>query len=168
MKVRITDPGFAGFTGHFGSFLFVDGVSEDISQADAERLACITKIETLKGENPSSAQKLVDLRNKDLEELNRQGIGLSGADRSKEQKPVSEKPKKPKQEKAEKSETTKPAALDFGYVQADLESLADTQGIAGLRSFAEPYAVSGRSIPELIEGLLKLKEAQAAKTPAAE
>jgi len=162
MKVRITDPGFAGLTGQFGSHTFVDGVSEEMSQADAEHLACILSIETLEGLNPSTSQKMVDRHNQDLAELGR--LAVQGADQDQEQRPAkAEKQKKPRQEKP----TAAPAAgLDYSYTREDLEKLADAQGIAGVRSFAEPYAVAGRSIPDLIDGLVQLKEVQASKAPA--
>lgn len=150
MQVKITDPGFAGFTGHFGTVYFENGISEHISSAEAERLGCIVKCETLEGVNPSATQKMVDIHAKNLDELLAAGKGNVGADTSKEQKPEA---------KPSVAKTPVAGQLTYDFTQEQLEELADKEGIAGLRNIGSQYGVKGRSIAEIIEELMGLKNA---------
>lgn len=153
MQIRLTDPGFAGYNGYFGNIMFTDGVSEHISSVEAERLGCIVACETLDGENPSATQRMVDVRNKDLDELRGTAHEVSNlfaqaAEQSGDQ--VTE------QVQSVNSSAAKPG---FDFTREDLEALADAEGIAGLRNIGSQHGVKGRSIAEIIEELLALKEA---------
>lgn len=162
MQVKITDPGFAGFTGHFGTVWFEDGVSEQISSAEAERLGCIVKCETLEGHNPSATQRMVDIQQKNLDELLAQGKGVVAADRAVEQKPEQvEQPAGGQAEQVNQSVAkTEGAAVTAGgkptFTREQLEELADKEGIAGLRNIGSQYGVKGRSIVEIIDELVAL------------
>ncbi|SUE95791.1 Uncharacterised protein [Ectopseudomonas mendocina] len=159
MQVKITDPGFAGFTGHFGTVWFEDGVSEHISSAEAERLGCIVKCETLEGHNPSATQRMVDIQNQNLDELLAQGKGVVGADRTVEQSPEQIAGGQVEQvnQPVAKTEVT---AVNPGskptFTREQLEELADKEGIAGLRNIGSQYGVKGRSIVEIIDELVAL------------
>ena len=153
MQIRLTDPGFAGYNGYFGNIMFTDGVSEHISSVEAERLGCIVACETLDGENPSATQRMVDVRNKDLDELRGtahevSNLSAQAAEQSGDQ--VTE------QVQSVNSSAAKPG---FDFTREDLEALADAEGIAGLRNIGSQHGVKGRSIAEIIEELLALKEA---------
>ena len=160
MQVRITDPGFANLTGLLGSVQFVDGVSENISNAEAERLGCIIKCETLEGVNPSATQRMIDVKGRGVDDLVKAGKGVSGATQpnSAQAAPVVEEKVEEKVE-VEQPQVAGPASLVFNFTQEQLEALADSQGIAGLRSFAEPYGIKGRAIAEIITELMALKAA---------
>lgn len=64
MRIKITEKGWAGFTGHMGSVEFVDGISvDDIGQGDAAHLASLISVENVaNGQNPSVAQRLIDVQ----------------------------------------------------------------------------------------------------------
>lgn len=158
MKIRITDPGFANLTGLFGTIEFVDGVSvESVSRAEAARLGTILSIEVEgTGENPSTTQQMVDLHNKNTEELGIREAGL----RKVVQGELQASP-----EVIEQASITTPKApegvvrseLSYDFTADDLAALADKQGIAGLRAFADQYKVNDKSIGGLIGKLLALK-----------
>lgn len=152
MQVRILDPGFAGFTGFFGTIKFENGVSEHISGAEAERLGCIVAIEDMEGHNPSATQRMVDTHKHNLDELLARGQGVSGAS-AVDQKPVNVAAV------ATKGQPSAVAGLNYAFSREDLEDLADKEGIAGLRAFAGSYAIKGRAIAEIIDELLALKAA---------
>lgn len=163
MQVRLTDPGFAGFTGFMGTVKFVDGVSEHISAAEAERLGCIVAIEDLEGHNPSATQRMVDTHKHNLEELVSRGQGVSGASNHEVRK---QKPAKTAEQPIDEVAIVvddSPAGLDFSFTREDLEALADKEGISGLRNFAGSYSVKGRAIIEIIDELMALKVAAEAK-----
>lgn len=149
MKVRIIDAGFAKYTGQFGSVDFVDGVSDDISQAEAARLGSILRVEVEgTGKNPSATQLLVDSHNKNLEQMGiKRPVFV-------EPKVEAEQPKPGKQEKAVRQEAVH---LDYSFTEDDLAALVRKEGIAGLRTFAEPFDVNGRSIAGMVRELMDLK-----------
>lgn len=155
MQVKITDPGFAGFTGHFGTVWFQDGVSEQISSAEAERLGCIVKCETLDGVNPSATQRMVDIQNKNLDELLASGKGVVGADRAAVQIPEANQTVAKTEDAG--GETKPGVKPDLNFTRADLEALADKEGIAGLRNIGSQHGVKGRSIAEIIDELMQIQ-----------
>jgi hypothetical protein len=142
MKIKITQPGWAGYTGDLGAFAFVDGVSvEDVGRADAAFLAGIVSIEDVAdGKNPSMSQRIID------------NYG-------------NEAVVEPVVAKAE------PAAI-AGMSKESLEAVADADGIKGLREISDPMGLKANSIHELIEKILAaqvdaaLAAAQAAKDAA--
>jgi hypothetical protein len=158
MKIRITDKGFANLTGLLGQVEFVDGVSVDeVSKAEAARLGTILAIEEVDtGINPSTTQLMVDLHHKNLEELGIKEAGL----RKVVPGEVQASP-----EVIEQASITTPKApegvvrseLTYDFTADDLAALADKQGIAGLRAFADKYKVNDKSIGGLIAKLLALK-----------
>lgn len=164
MQVKITDPGFAGFTGHFGTVWFNDGVSEHISGAEAERLGCIVKCETLAGVNPSATQRMVDIQNKNLDELMAEGKGIVGADRGQVQSPQSNQTVSGATA-AEAQKTPAGIKPSLNFTREQLEALADSEGIVGLRNIGTQHGVKGRSIAEIINELMQI---QATANPVAQ
>lgn len=158
MKIRITDPGFAGFNGHLGTAFFVDGVCDDVSPAEAERMASILSFEEVDtGLNPSVTQRMVDLNNKNADEM---GIR---SDAVLVKSPVQSAPAVAPVAAAvastveQTSQAPAAAVLSYDYTQEQLSELADKEGIAGIRAFAGPYNVNGRSLNGIIQELMDLK-----------
>lgn len=156
MQIRLTDPGFAGFTGYFGNIKFEDGVSEHISSVEAERLGCIVACETLDGENPSATQRMVDVRTKDLNEFLGTAHEVSDLSAQTEQVESQAGEQVAAQTESVNSSAAKPG---FEFTREGLEALADAQGIAGLRNLGSQHGIKGRSIVEIIDELMALKEA---------
>lgn len=156
MQIRLTDPGFAGFTGYFGNIKFEDGVSEHISSVEAERLGCIVACETLDGENPSATQRMVDVRTKDLNEFLGTAHEVSDLSAQTEQVESQAGEQVAAQTESVNSSAAKPG---FEFTREDLEALADAEGIAGLRNLGSQHGIKGRSIVEIIDELMALKEA---------
>lgn len=124
MKIKLIESGWISFTGMLGVVEFADGVSvQDVSHAEASRLASIVQVETLDGVNPSPAQQILDAWTGDM--------GNATTDT------------------ADKTPAV-PAAVGKSWTSAELEELADKSGIKGLREVAEPLGLRGNSIVELI------------------
>uniref|UniRef100_A0AAU6W0M9 Uncharacterized protein n=1 Tax=Pseudomonas phage Nican01 TaxID=3138540 RepID=A0AAU6W0M9_9CAUD len=153
MKIRITDPGFAGFNGHLGTAFFVDGVCDDVSPQEAERMASILSFEEVDtGLNPSVTQRMVDLVNKNADEM---GIN-SDAVLVKAMQPLpTPAPLESRPEQIPQLPTL--TGLTYDYTQEQLSALADAEGIAGIRAFAAVYGINGRSLNGIIKELLDLK-----------
>lgn len=152
MKVRITDKGYAGYTGHFGTVYFENGVSEEISSAEAERLGCFLAIETEEGKNPSATQRLLDMQNHNAQELVKEAKGEHVEPQAKVQGGQADS-------QSESLSQTQVPELDFTREQ--LEALADREGMTGLRAFAQQFGVKGRSIPDVIDDLLAIQASKA-------
>ena len=148
MKVKIVDPGFAGMTGMMGSVYFENGVSEEISTAEAERLGCIFAIETLEGLNPSSTQRLIDTNNFSYDEI----VAVKSA-------PPAEQVEEKTEQVEEKPKAPVGVPADLSFSREDLEALADKEGIAGLRNIGSQFGIKCRSISEIIDELLALQAA---------
>lgn len=134
MKIRITEPGWQGFSGLLGSVEFLDGVSiEDVAKSEASHLAGIVAIETLDGKNPSASQTIID-------------SGVIHA-------PVEVKVK-----------VDDPALAVTDHTVESLSELADKGGIKALRAIAEPMGIKANSISELIEKVMAYQTALAKKS----
>ena len=141
MKIKIVGAGWAGYTGHFGTIEFKDGVSvEDVSPIEAQRLGAVVQIETLEGVNPSVAQRIIDSRSEFME--------------------IATTPRTPE---------VVPEKKPMPYSAKELEEIADKGGIKALREIADQYGVKGRGISELIRELGALRQPEEAQTaPAVE
>lgn len=121
MKIKLVEPGWEGYSDYLGPVLFKDGVSvDDVSQAEASRLASIVGIETLEGKNPSPAQMILDSWSGPMTVAT-----LATADKL-------------------------PVAPGKSWTEAELAALGDEKGIKGLRAVGDPLGVKGTSIPDLI------------------
>ena len=121
-----------GFTGKFANYSFENSISEPMLRREAERLSCVTSVEFIDSEN------IIERRKRERGEV-QEKIKRSAANKPIKvatEAPVSV-PEKPK------------------YDRPTLESIADKEGSAGLRKIANEYNVKGRSIPELIEAIMK-------------
>ena len=145
MKIKLIESGWIGFTGMLGVVEFVDGESvNDVSHAEASRLASIVQIETLDGTNPSPAQQILDAWTGNM--------GNATSDTA-------------------DTAPAAPVAAGKSWTTAELEELADKDGIKGLREIAEPLGLRGNSIVELIAKVVAATAAApegAPEAPAAE
>jgi hypothetical protein len=132
MKIRLIEPGWENLTGQFGAHEFVDGVSvEDLSKADATHLANIIRVENVDtGANPSDSQKVLDHYN--------------------DVAPVEAVPVK--------AEPPAAVVIDKVYTGAELEALADEQGIKGLREIADKWGIKATSIAKLIAEMIAFQK----------
>lgn len=143
MKLKMIEPGMERFSGNFGGFEFVDGVSlEDIPKNDIIRLGAI--ISVVDAENPESQQSQGQLEmsvwDKSAEVITYQTLADEGAENGGIILPVVEVPA------VAKSATT--------YTRESLQAIADEKGIKGLREIGAVYGVKGTAIVDLIEGVL--------------
>lgn len=126
MKIKITEPGWAGFTGDFGMVDFVDGVSvDDVSRVEQSRLAGIIAIETVDGTNPSASQALLDAHVKPAAVQTLAHI------------------------------VDTPAVVETKVWTSDeLAAVADKEGIKGIRAIAEPMGLKDNTIADLMAKIL--------------
>ena len=130
MKIRITEPGWVGYSDFLGAVEFKNGESvDDVTKAEAAFLAGIVRIEQFDGTNPSHSQQIVDAS-------------------SREAKVVSVHAG---------TEPVAPAAVV--YTQESLSALADSGGIRAIREISDPMGLRDVSIVELIAKILSSQAA---------
>ena len=147
MKIKLVEPGWETFSDYLGFVLFKDGESvEDVSPAEAARLASIVRIETLEGRNPSPAQMILD---------NWSGPMIVAT--------------------TDTADAAKAAAPVKSWTQEELSAIADEKGIKGLREIGDDLGLKGTGIADLIakiveatKGVAAVESASAQETPAAE
>ena len=147
MKIKLVEPGWETFSDYLGFVLFKDGESvEDVSPAEAARLASIVRIETLEGRNPSPAQMILD--------------NWSG--------PMSVAT-------TDTADAAKVAAPAKSWTKEKLSAIADEKGIKGLREIGDDLGLKGTGIADLIakiveatKGVAAVESAPVQETPAAE
>ena len=150
MKIKLVEPGWETFSDYLGFVLFKDGESvEDVSPAEAARLASIVRIETLEGRNPSPAQMILD---------NWSGPMIVATT-----------------DTADAAKAASPAAPAKSWTQEELSAIADERGIKGLREIGDDLGLKGTGIADLIakiveatKGVAAVESAPAQETPAAE
>lgn len=138
MKLRMLSDGWRDFTGQFGGFEFEDGVSVgDIPVRIAQRFASAMSFETLEGQNPSPAQRMIDM----------QHTVLSSTMNSESELTVTE------------------AMAPKRWTLEELEQIASEDGIAGIRVIANPMGLKNNAIGKLIEMILHTYDAPKEKAP---
>lgn len=131
MKIKIVEPGWETFSEYLGFTLFKDGESvEDVSPAEAARLASIVRIETLEGRNPSPAQMILD---------NWSGPMIVAT--------------------TDTADAASPAAPTKSWTQEELSAIADEKGIKGLREISDPLNIKGTGIADLIARIVEATKA---------
>ena len=134
MKIRIDSQGYENFTGFMGVVQFNDGVSEEISAAEAKRLGALVSVidvETGKGVGPQYDYDAVYNVPAPVE------VALTQSDAV-----------------AEAGDPDVEEVAPAKFTQEDLEQIADAKGINGLREVADAFGVKATSIAKLIEGIL--------------
>lgn len=184
-RIRFVNPAMKNYSGHFGSVMMKDGESVDhVSSAEVERLAAITKVELIHEDGTYEPAGLAHRMTRDRglgAPVERKLKSEGKQDQRAEITPapqdvkVREEPKTAEEAAAEKAEGEKEDAekeLDAlagevegekapavtpgeKHTREELETIADTDGIAGLRKIAEPLNVKDKSITGLIEAILK-------------
>lgn len=138
MKLRLKEPGFETYSGQMGVMDFKDGLSiKDVLVIDAVKLSCVMYVEWEDGTSPSVAQSILDNAETPAPIV---GDGRPS-------KPIVEAKVAPAK-----------VILDTKYTEAQLGAIADKDGIGGLRVIADGLNVKGKSIKELIDGILKAQE----------
>jgi hypothetical protein len=150
MRIKIVEPGWAGYTGIVGIVQFEEGVSiEEVSRAEADRIGATLRVETLEGKQVNAAQTILDMySNKAPEE--RRTLTPEG------------EPQLPPQKKIESVEEPPAHAVARIWTAEDLGELADQGGINALREVAEPLGVKATAIKALIEKILEAQATAAA------
>lgn len=162
MKVKIVEPGYAGYTGPLGQIEFVDAVSvNDVPTREALWVGGILRIVEVDDEgnelgSVSHADELVRTRHLDMPvtpametgDVNEPAPDTEAARVAAELAERSAPDPLPVIPEAEDAE---PAKV---YTRAELEAVADDKGIAGLRDIGSPLGAKHTSIPGLIEAIL--------------
>lgn len=130
MKLRLIQTGYETFTGQMGAVFFEDGLSTaDVSEMDAVRMSAVFQCEWENGDSSSVANWLIERKNDPAPDV----LNLE---------PVTED-----------SPVTKAPEGEV-WTEAELSAIADTQGIAGLRTIGDKLGVKEKSIRGLIDGIL--------------
>lgn len=141
MKIKLSNPLYADFTGHLGQVEFLDGVSvDDVGSKEIDRFANSFPIEDEAGNSLGIATRLINeakYRAPMIPELDRQ----TDTERAAEELLLALR--------------SNSAPTDRIYTVEELEAVASKDGIKGLRVAAEPWGVKSRSIPELIGMIIK-------------
>jgi len=139
-RLRIEQAGWAGYTGHFGTVLFQDGVSVDaVTWQEQQRLGGLIMVVSAE-ENEIDHQvgpsaELV--RGRDLVHSEAMVAGTDTA------------------------VTTPDGSTKLSgelLSREELEDIADRKGIAGLRDVAKAWNVKGRSVSELIGDIVEAQD----------
>lgn len=165
MKLKIKAKGYQNFTGLLGQIAFENAVSVDhVSKMDVSRLGSIIEMVEVNdmGEEIRSAgvgQDDIDHRHSRAEVTTpmktvEEQTGLrdeSNTTQPKKAEPVVEVEKKSAVE-------TQPDTQTKTYNQAELEVIADEQGIVGLRVIGDALNVKGPSIVKLMDAILNAQK----------
>lgn len=141
MKLKIAEPGYDTFNGAFGLVQFENGVSVDhVSMKDAFQLsALIQMVDAETGESISM--------------LNGDEADRLATARVEYYPSVAEvEAQKRMAEKVESAE--QPVEVAQAYTREQLESIADKEGIAGLRKIGDALNLKGTSVAKLIDAIL--------------
>ena len=148
MRIKITEPGWAGFSDKIGAVQFTDGISdEDVPEQVLHNIAASIRVVEYRGETASGKERLgvqqgfaaAAVRNKDLPAPVEAPLAHAS-------------PNPPPADPRLKPIST--AKYSFN----DLAAVADAKGIKGLREIGNEFGVSGRAINELIQTILKKQE----------
>jgi hypothetical protein len=136
MKLRLTQPGFEGYSAQMGVVFFENGLSTtDVSPHDAIRMAAVMGCEWEDGSPANVGQMYLDGMNvpapSDQEQRDAHGSSdQTGGDVAKQ--------------------------TGVSYTEEQLAAIADDKGITGLRDIAEPLGIKGNSIRGLIDAIVKV------------
>lgn len=155
LRVRIIEPGFEEYTGLFGAIHFEKGISSDhVGRVDLDRMASNIKIIAYDEKNPDAPRRWVGPA-ADLVERRDQEAEIVTV-KTMEELGITEMPKLA-QDPA-KSGPNRKLPIQV-HTQADLEKVADQDGVQGLRTIGDVLGVKGRSITELMVAIMKAENA---------
>lgn len=153
-RIRINEPGFMELTGWFGTVEFENGVSKDpVPWQEQQRLGGLVRFVSAE-EDEAEAE-----------------IGPS-AELLRIREVLADDPRALAGDSAVTTADGSTRLAGEFYTREDLEGIADTKGITGLRDIAKRWAVKGRSITEIINDIIAAqgteKEPEQAPAPDAE
>jgi len=141
MKIRLTQPGFETYTAQMGTLFFENGLTTaDVRPNDAVRLAAQFLCEWENGTSVSVAQSLLDHSHSNISTMPapiNADQALAGEINADQAQP-----------------STAPTAVTKQYDRADLEAIADKDGIKGLRAIGDSLGVKNNSVTGLIDEIL--------------
>ncbi|MBP2498255.1 hypothetical protein ABID82_005146 [Methylobacterium sp. PvP062] len=146
-RIKITQPGWAGFTGEIGITLFKDGISVDhVGRREIVKIgASLSLIEVDdegdEGENPALQHRMLT-----------DGSMSIPAEVLTPLARASDEPSVPAAPRAAKA--VDPTTITF-HTKDELEKLAETKGLAGLRAIMDPLNIKAVSINKAIQVILK-------------
>jgi len=149
MKIKITEPGWRGFSDVMGGVPFDKGVStRDVTQAEADALSAVVRVELVdaKAGEYGVAERLV--------KHHQARANVEEARKRATKEELAAEVEKRKQEQAER---VKKVAGRL-YTQEQLEKIADEEGINGLREIGKKFGVTDRSIAGLIREILQAQK----------
>jgi hypothetical protein len=150
MKLRLTQSGYEQFNGALGHIEFEDGVSKnDVSQADAMRIACAITVEWEDGNNPSPSHALIQGQNEGapvVDELPR--------DQSTDVEPEGSVPADDGLDFVDPDDEL-PAESGKSFSEEALEKIADEGGIKKLREITAPFGIKSNSVADLIRQMVE-------------
>lgn len=143
--LKLLESGFTKATGNIGGMEFVDGVSVDpLTPSQASRISASMRAEFVDGGNSSAAGLLVSEKDTSAEVVQKM-----------EQATEAAKPKTKTSVDLYLERVEKVSKVETVYSRADLEFIADEDGIAELRKVAAKFDVKGKSIAQIIDGVLR-------------
>lgn len=179
MKIKLTQPGWEGYTGQMGVLFFENGTSTaDVAPKDAVRMAATMLCEYEDGTSCSPSQRLLDTTNQEATSVRETTDDETPAGKLVDVEAPVEVVLQPesktrddgniiqagtndgvvelKDEDDGEEEAAATNAVDSqpAYTNAELEAIADSKGISGLREIAEPHGVKSTSIKGLIDSIL--------------
>ena len=157
MKLKITQPGWEGYTGQLGMAFFKDGVSiADVPKLVARRLAGVVGCVWEDGTNPSVTQDELtrDVPAPDVVTT----IPAPAPEPAPALMPVEAPNATVETQPSEFIQPVDPSALTVPtaaiYTKEELEAIADAEGIVGLRAIADPLDIKSNSISALITAMV--------------
>lgn len=158
-RLKITQPGFEGYTGALGPVDFDNGISvEPVPVVMADRLAATMMIVTVDDEGNEVSQAGVAARMVGGVTIRAEVVEALGKasedDLIEDRRRLAESQARPPVSKL--------------YTTAELKAVADEKGINGLREIAKPWGVKERSIPKLIQEILVAQDEFQKRVKAAE
>lgn len=150
LRVFLKQPGYEVFNGHMRGHIFKDGVSVDeIPARDAVRIGAGIYAEDENGVqiSPSTFVFNANLNNTSAPMLNQTAPEDAPSEITNPEITLS-------------SGESTVKTMDFTEMtRADLEAIADVQGINGLREIGEKFGVKGKAVSELIDKIIAAQSA---------
>jgi len=140
--IKIVQKGFEKLTGKIGVHDFVDGKSvDDLPESECRRIGAAMRVVDAETDLPlGEGQHMLGTRNI------RAGIPTAR-----------EKYVAPEPEVVVPTATLEPT-LEFDYDIDSMAEIVDASGIKGLREFAKPFGVKGKTISELMASMMAAKK----------
>jgi hypothetical protein len=154
-KLKIVQAGWGGFTGHFGSVEFQDGVSvESLDRRQIDFLAGIVSCEIV-NEDPGQPNEVAGIAHRLIGGAAIPLEVLEPLPRATDAEIAAEM-------KAEMNKRGIPPTQEF-FTKEQLEAIAEKEGIEALRKIAKPWNVRDRKISNLIIEILKAQSEHQAR-----